>query len=119
MQRQFEAQRLTLVPLARLRAGDTLRCVACTASVVLMDVPVGAPRPACCGRDMVTSRPVPCSTPRLFIVGDEPRASAGAWYADAESGLVVRCTRSGRGYPVCSGQAMAEFDERPDTGLWA
>jgi hypothetical protein len=108
-----------LAPSTRLRAGDTLGCAACTTSVVLMDVPVGAPRPTCCGRDMVTSRPVPCSTPRLFIVGDGAGASAGAWYADAESGLVVRCTRSGRGYPVCSGRPMAELDDRPDTGLWA
>jgi hypothetical protein len=119
MQRQFEARHSMLAPSTRLRAGDTLGCAACTTSVVLMDVPVGAPRPTCCGRDMVTSRPVPCSTPRLFIVGDGAGASAGAWYADAESGLVVRCTRSGRGYPVCSGRPMAELDDRPDTGLWA
>jgi len=118
MHQQFEARHLMLAPITSLRAGDTLRCIACTTSVVLMDVPAGAARPACCGRAMPTSRPVPCSTPRLFLVGSAG-ASAGAWYADAGSGLVVRCTRSGRGYPVCSGRPMTQLDDRPDTGLWA
>jgi hypothetical protein len=86
---------------------------------VLMDVPVGAPRPVCCDRDMVTARPVPCSAPRLFVVGGGAGASAGVWYADAEWGLVVRCTRSGRGYPVCAGRPMIPFADRPDTELWA
>ena len=118
MQRQFGARHLMLAPSTGLRAGDTLRCIACTTSVVLMVVPAGAARPACCARAMVTSRSVPCSTRQLFLVGSAG-ASAGAWYADAGSGLVVRCTRSGRGYPVCSGRPMTKLDDRPDTGLWA
>ena len=118
MQGQSEARRSMLAPITRLRAGDTLSCVLCTTSVVLMDVPAGAPRPLCCSREMVTSRPVPCSVPRLFIVGGGG-SSAGAWYADATSGLFGRCTRSGRGYPVCSGRPMAELDSRPDTASWA
>src|SRR5262249_25060136 len=109
MQPQFEARHLTLAPITRLRAGDTLRCVACTTSVILMDVPADAARPACCGRAMVTSRSVPCSTRQLFLVGSAG-ACAGAWYADTESGLVVRCTRSGRGYLVCSGRPMTQLD---------
>jgi hypothetical protein len=119
MQRQFGARHLEVAPITRLRAGDTLRCITCTTSVVLMDVPVGAVRPACCGQDMITARPVPCSTPRLFLVKGGAGAAAGIWYADANSGLVVRCTRSGRGYPVCSGRPMSRFDDRPDTALWA
>lgn len=118
MQWQSEARHPMLVLTTRLRAGDTLRCVACTTSVVLMDVPADAPRPSCCGREMVTSRPVPCSVPQLYIVGGSG-ASAGCWYADAESGLVGRCTRGGRGYPACSGRPMAELDRRPDTASWA
>lgn len=117
MRRQSEARHPMLALITRLRAGDTLRCVVCTTSVVLMDVPAGAPRPTCCGREMATSRPVPCSVPALFIVGEG--AAAGFWYADAESGLVGRCTRSGRGYPVCSGRPMAKLDSRPDTASWA
>ena len=77
------------------KAYDTLACVHCNVTILLLKVPAGAVRPTCCGRAMRTVRPAPCSTPPTRGIG--AGTLAGRCYVDESRGLVVRCTHSGRG----------------------
>lgn len=87
-----------------MKAHDTLVCVVCDVTILLLDVPADAVRPACCGHAMRTVRPTPCSTPQPRGVGEG--TSGGRSYIDETRGLVVRCTRSGRGVISCDNKPM-------------
>lgn len=87
-----------------IKANDTLGCVVCDVTILLLEMPSGAVRPACCGRAMRTVRPAPCSAPRPRGPGEG--TSGGRSYIDERSGLVVRCTHSGRGVVSCGGMPM-------------
>ena len=90
-----------------IKTYDTLACVHCNVTILLLKVPAGAVRPTCCGRAMRTVRPAPCSTPPARGTG--AGTLAGRCYADESRGLVVRCIRGGRGVICC--------DDRPLTLL--
>ena len=91
--------------LVTIKAHDTLACGICGVAILLLEVPVEAVRPTCCGRAMRTVRPAPCSAKRPR--GVDGGTVAGHCYVDEPRGLVVRCTRGGGGV-VC-------FDSRPMT----
>ena len=98
-------------PMARhaatIKTYDTLACVHCNVTILLLKVHAGAVRPTCCGRAMRTVRPAPCSTPPTRGIG--AGTLAGRCYADESRGLVVRCTHSGRG--------IISYDTKPMTPL--
>ena len=87
-----------------IKAHDTLACGVCGVAILLLEVPAGAVRPTCCDRPMRTVRPAPCSAqrPRGAVGG----ALGGHCYVDEHSGLVVRCTRGGRGVIRCDNRPM-------------
>jgi hypothetical protein len=87
-----------------LREHDTLACVVCDVTILVLEVSAEAVRPTCCGRTMRTARPAPCSAPRPRGVGTG--TSAGCCYVDEPRGLVVRCTRSGSGVISCASKPM-------------
>lgn len=89
---------------ATVKAHDTLACVVCDVTILLLEVPDAAVRPACCGRAMRTARPAPCSAPQPRCASDG--TSAGRRYVDEPRGLVVRCTRSGQGVISCDNKPM-------------
>src|SRR5258707_15883983 len=90
-----------------INAYDTLACVRCNVTILLLKVPAGAVRPKCCGRAMRIVRPAPCSTPPTRGTG--AGTLAGRCYVDESRGLVVRCTHSGRG--------VISYDSEPMTPL--
>src|SRR5258707_11788243 len=90
-----------------ISAYDTLACVLCNVTVLLLKVPAGAVRPTCCGRAMRIVRPAPCSTPPARGIG--AGTLTGRRYVDESRGLVVRCTHSRRGVP--------SYDSKPMTPL--
>ncbi|WAX58457.1 hypothetical protein M6B22_06755 [Jatrophihabitans cynanchi] len=96
-----------------LQAGNTLKCSTCTTRVLIMQLPVAALIPECCGERMLTSTPNPCSAPQLFLVRDAVGSFAGSWYIDVESGLVLRCTHGGRGAIVYAGRTLTRMATRP------
>jgi len=89
---------------ATIKAYDTLACAACDVTILLLQVPAAAVRPACCGSTMRTVRPAPCSAPRPR--GFDAGTSAGLRYVDEPRGLIVRCTQSGRGVIACANTPM-------------
>jgi hypothetical protein len=92
--------------------GEVLACVVCDAAVVVLDVSAAGPgpRPACCGRAMVSARPIPCSTRQADDAGHLGGGTvAGSCYADERVGLVVRCVRGGPGVIMCDGRVMREL----------
>ena len=91
-------------PAMTIKAYDTLACGHCDVTILLLTVPTAAARPTCCGRAMRTVRPAPCSAPQSRGVG--AGTLAGRCYADESRGLVVRCTRSGRGVISCDSKPM-------------
>ena len=53
---------------------DTLACVVCDVTILVLEAQATAVRPTCCGRTMRTVRPAPCSTPtpRGVAAGTSP-----------------------------------------------
>jgi hypothetical protein len=94
------------------KAQDTLGCVVCDVTILLLEVSAGAVRPACCGHPMQAVRPTPCSawSPRGVGTG----TSAGSCYVDKPRGLVVRCTRSGSGVISCDNEPMTPLPHWPE-----
>lgn len=92
-----------------VKAYDTLACAVCDVTILLLRVPAAAVRPTCCGRAMRTVRPAPCSAPRPRGAGEG--TSAGRCYVDEPRGLVVRCTRSGRGVVSCDNKPMTPLSD--------
>jgi len=88
-----------------IKAHDTLACGVCGVAILLLEVSAAAVRPTCCGRAMRTVRPAPCSAERPQ--GADGSTLGGRCYVDKPRGLVVRCTRGGRGVIRC--------DDRPLT----
>jgi hypothetical protein len=92
-----------------IKAYDTLACVHCDVTILLLKVSAAAVRPTCCGRAMRTVRPAPCSAPPSRGVG--AGTLAGRCYADESRGLVVRCTQSGRGVITCDSTPMTALPD--------
>jgi hypothetical protein len=90
--------------LLPIKAHDTLACGVCGVAILLLEVPAGAVRPTCCGRPMRTVCPAPCSAKRPR--GADAGTLGGYCYADEPHGLVVRCTRGGRGVVCCDNRPM-------------
>ena len=92
--------------------GEVLACVVCDTAVVVLDVPAPepGPRPTCCGRAMVSARPIPCSARQPEGAGHSVGGTvAGSCYVDERGGLVVRCVRRGPGVIMCDGRVMREL----------
>jgi hypothetical protein len=87
-----------------IKAHDTLACGVCGVAILLLEVPAEAVRPACCDRPMRTVRPAPCSAKRPR--GADGGTLGGRCYVDEPLGLVVRCTRGGRGVICCDNRPM-------------
>ena len=100
-----------------VRVHDTLACVACDVTILVLETQATAVRPTCCGRTMRTVRPAPCSTPTPR--GVAAGTSAGCCYVDELRGLVVRCTQSGSGVVSCGNKPMKPLVERPRAHAFA
>jgi hypothetical protein len=92
--------------------GAVLACAVCDAAVVVLDVaaPGRGRRPTCCGRAMVSARPMPCSARQPDDAGHIGGGTvAGSCYVDERGCLVVRCVRRGPGVIMCDGAVMREL----------
>lgn len=84
--------------------GQTLGALGSTALFLVTRVERSAPMPTLDSEPLIPRRPAWCGDP-VRITGKS--LAAGAWYFDAPTGLLLRCTRSGDG--------VLEVDDRPMT----
>jgi hypothetical protein len=89
---------------------DLLACSICNTTVVVIQTPAAAVSLTCCDQVLQAARPAPCSAPQPRSGGQG--TLAGSWYTDEPSGLIVRCTRGGRGTVSCDGKAMTQLPDR-------
>lgn len=71
-------------------------------TVVILRVPADAGRLLCDGRPLTPCRPVACSS----VTAGSDRAEAIVTLVDAESGLQLSCTASGRDRLTFEGRAL-------------
>jgi hypothetical protein len=89
---------------------DLLACAVCNTTVVVMQTPAAAVTLTCCDQVLRAVRPAPCSAHQPGSGGQG--TLAGSRYIDESSGLIVRCTRGGRGAVSCDGTAMTRLADR-------
>lgn len=100
--RTSESQRDTY---RRLVVGQRLASAVCSANVVVLEIGSSAVELRCGGAAMVPGAPIPCSSPGR--ADPRLRTVAGETYRDDASGLMVRCTGSGRGALTVDGRVLA------------
>jgi hypothetical protein len=89
---------------------DMLACSVCNTTLIVMHTPAAAVTLTCCDQVLQAVRPAPCSAPQPRSGGQG--TLAGSRYTDEPSGLIVRCTRGGRGTVRCDGKAMTRLPDR-------
>lgn len=95
--------------LSRLGPGSNVECGECRAAVLV--VTGGAAQMWCHGIPMRMTRPLPCSEPtQASIAGG---MVVGAMYADPASSSIVRCIRSGSGWPRTSSGELTRLVTAP------